>query len=88
METTINAYYKGIPIVPQPEDDVYVDHIQFTDMMIEASLIIDFQKRTFYNVGAHDFFLCGYSQEEAKNMGYQFFDKVLHKDDIPYVNNL
>jgi len=82
MVPTLDDYYKDIPIDVKPKDDVFLDHIQFTDMMIEASLIIDFQKRNFYNVGNHDFFLCGYSHEKVTSMGYRFFEKAIHPDDI------
>ena len=82
MKPALNDYYKDIQLCAQSKEDVFLNHIQFTDMMIEASLIIDFQRRNFYNVGNHDFFLCGYPLEEVKEMGYRFFDKVIHPDDI------
>ena len=82
MKPDLDDYYKDLQIDTESEDDGFSDHIQLTDMMIEASLIIDFQKRNFYNVGNHDFFLCGYSLEEVKNKGYQFFNEVIHPDDI------
>ena len=51
-------------------------------MVKEAAFIIDFQKRTFYSVGDNGLFLCGYIPEQVKNMGYQFFEKVVHPDDM------
>ena len=82
MKPALDDYYKDIQLYTQSKEDVFLNHIQFTDIMIEASLIIDFQRRNFYNVGNHDFFLCGYPLEKVKEMGYQFFDKVIHPDDV------
>ena len=84
MKPTLADYYKDILLYPQSgsEDDKLFNHELFTDMMIEASCIIDFQKQNFKSVGDHGFFLCGYPLEKAKTMGYLFFNEVIHPDDI------
>ena len=84
MKPALDDYYKDIQfhIQAEPEHDVLFNHAHFTDMMMEASCIIDFQKRIFKGVGAHGFFLCGYSLEAVKNMGYEFFNEVIHPDDL------
>ena len=84
MKPSIEDYFKDIPIDDHPvcEDNTFLHHDLFTDMMIEAACIIDFQKRNFYDVADHDFFLCGYPQSEVKSMGYQFFNEIIHPDDI------
>lgn len=85
MSPNFDDYYKGIsiPALLVSEDEVFVNHELFTDMMTEATCIIDYQKRNFYDVGNHDFFLCGYLPEKVKSMGYQFFNEIVHPDDIP-----
>ena len=84
MKPSPEDYFKDIPIddLPVCEDDVFLHHDLFTDMMIEAACIIDFQKRNFYDVANHEFFLCGYSRSKVRSMGYQFFDEIIHPDDI------
>ena len=84
MKPTLEDYFKDIPIddLPIREDNILLHHNYFTDMMIEATCIIDFQKRELYDVSEHGFLLCGYSKNEVKSMGYQFFDTIIHPDDI------
>ena len=84
MKPTLEDYFKDIPIDDHPidEDNIFLYHNLFTDMMTEAVCIIDFQKRTFYDVSDHDFFLCGHSRSEVKSIGYQFFEEIIHPDDL------
>ena len=85
MKPSLEDYFKDIPIYDHPicEDNIFLHHALFTDMMIEAVCIIDFQKRHFYDISDHGFLLCGYSRSEAKSMGYQFFNEIIHPEDIP-----
>ena len=83
MKPTLEDYFKDIPIDDRTvcNDNIFLHHDLFTDMMIEAACIIDFQNRNFYDVSDHGFFLCGYSRSKAKSMGYQFFDEIIHPED-------
>ena len=84
MKPTLEDYYKDIPAYNHSvdEDNIFLHHSLFTDMITEAVCIIDFQKRNFYDVSDHGFFLCGYPRSEVKSMGYQFFNEIIHPDDI------
>ena len=84
MKPTLEDYFKDIPKDDHPidEDNIFLYHDLFTDMMTEAVCIIDFQQRTFYDVADHGFFLCGHSRSEVKSMGYEFFDEIIHPDDL------
>ena len=84
MKPTLDDYYKDIPIseLESLKDNVFSNHSYLTDMMIEASCIIDFQKRRFHDIGKHGLFLNGFSLETAKKMGYEFFNEIIHPDDI------
>ena len=84
MKPSLEDYFKDIPIDDHLvcEDNIFLHHALFTDMMIEAACIIDFQKRLFYDVSETGFFLCGYSRSEVKKLGYQFFNEIIHPDDI------
>jgi len=68
LKPTLADYYKDIPEFDREEveDTVFVSHRYFTDMMIEASCILNFQQRNIYDVGRHGFLLCGYPAETAK----------------------
>ena len=84
MKPTLEDYFKDIPIDDRAvcEDNIFLHHDLFTNMINEAVCIIDFQNRNFYDVTDHGFFLCGYSRSEAKSMGYQFFDEIIHPEDL------
>ena len=84
MKPSPEDYFKGIPIDDHPvcEDNIFLHHDLITGMMIEAVCILDFQKRNFYDVSDHGFFLCGYTQSEVKSMGYNFFNEIIHPDDM------
>lgn len=44
--------------------------------------VIDYQKKGFEYVSDNPLFLCGYSNEEVKQMGYEFYFKCVAKDDL------
>jgi hypothetical protein len=56
-------------------------------MAIEAVFVIDFQQRCFRYVAEHDLFLCGHTREEVMELGYDFFSKVVHPDDMLLLDN-
>ena len=84
MKPALEDYFKDIPIDDHTEckDNIFLHHDLFTDMMNEAVCIIDFQKRNFHDISDHGFLLGGYARSEVKNMGYQFFNKIIHPDYI------
>ena len=59
-----------------------------SNMIPEALVILDFQQNTFLHVPCHDLFLCGYSQEEVRELGFKFFKKALHPEDIQLWNRI
>lgn len=44
--------------------------------------VIDYQKKGFEYVSDNPLFLCGYSNKEVKQMGYEFYFKCVAKDDL------
>ena len=42
-------------------------------------------KKQFCYVSPNATFLCGYSVEEALKSGYEFYTKIIYKDDLPYL---
>jgi DNA-binding CsgD family transcriptional regulator len=83
IRLVLPAFFEGIEKSSMPDNiELFACYESFSDMMMEAVYILDFQKRNFHYVGHHDFFLCGYSQEEAMNLGYNFFREVIHPEDL------
>ncbi len=44
--------------------------------------IVDYSKQNFFFVSSHPLFLCGYTAEEVKEMGYSFYEKVVSPEDL------
>ena len=84
MKPDIDDYYRDIPVFEQATagNSLFANHTLFTGRMIEATCILDFQKRCFHAVGSHGLFLCGYPLETVMRMGYDFFNEALHPEDV------
>jgi DNA-binding CsgD family transcriptional regulator len=54
----------------------------FTDIFSEVVYLVDFVERRFLFVGNNDIFLCVHSVEDAMTLGYGFYPRVVHKDDL------
>jgi hypothetical protein len=65
-----------------------VDIGDFFSISMEAVYVIDIQKRCFKFVANHNFFLCGHSLEEVMKLGYDFYPKVIHPEDIPLLTKM
>jgi DNA-binding CsgD family transcriptional regulator len=81
---TVQSFFEGIPecISTPCETGVPFDCEDFANIVTEAVYVLDFQKRCFHYVADHEFFLCGYSQEEVMSLGYDFFQEVIHPEDL------
>ena len=51
----------------------------------ESIYIIDYSKQNFFFVSSHPLFLCGYTAQEVKEMGYAFYEKVLSPEDLQMI---
>jgi DNA-binding CsgD family transcriptional regulator len=82
--STIPNFFEGIPedvsIVDKTE--MSFDFEDFSNIMTEAVYVLDFQNRCFHYVANHNFFLCGHLPKDAMNLGYKFFRKVIHPEDL------
>jgi DNA-binding CsgD family transcriptional regulator len=59
-----------------------------TSLCMGSVYTIDFKKQRFSNVSRHKLFPCGYSPEEVMEMGYSFYSKIIHLDDLPLFDNM
>jgi DNA-binding NarL/FixJ family response regulator len=84
-DSITQQFYGEIPnvdVIPD-EDNFWSGIDNFASMSIEAVYVVDFQKRCFHFVADHDLFLCGHSQEEAMQLGYDFYSKIVYQKDMP-----
>lgn len=70
-----NVYQKHTsPLFLHPE--------HFSSMFTGSFYILDIQLRQFYYVKPDDLFLCGFSAEDVFRMGYEFYSKIIHPEDL------
>jgi DNA-binding CsgD family transcriptional regulator len=54
----------------------------------DSMYVIDFKRKCFQYVNSHDLFLCGYSVEEVMQLGYNFYPRIVHPDDMPLLSKI
>jgi DNA-binding CsgD family transcriptional regulator len=54
----------------------------------DSIYVIDFKRKCFQYVNNHDLFLCGHSVEEVMQLGYNFYPRIVHPDDIPLLKEI
>lgn len=54
-----------------------------SSIAIGSFYILDMQEKRFCYVKPDTLFLCNYSVEDAMGMGYDFYSKIIHPEDIP-----
>jgi len=87
--TLTDSFFEGIPqSVPVDEEKLSVEFIDFSDMMSDALLVLDFQKRNFRHVSLHGLILCDQTPEKIKEEGYDFFNFLIHPDDLTLWKNI
>ena len=82
--TCTSTFFNGISKdTPASGEDFIVDYADLSNMMVEALLIIDFQKQIFLHVPNHALLRCGLSPDKVNELGYEFFREALHPKDLP-----
>jgi DNA-binding CsgD family transcriptional regulator len=73
-------------LLSETDDDeikYFVKVLELTSKICNTSIyVIDFRKECFHFVSEHDLFLSGFSSGDILKIGYVFFRKVIHPDDI------
>jgi len=65
-------------------DSAFISDLDlFSPIITESIYVIDVAKNRLDWVQPNDLFLCGYSVEDALHLGYDFYKKVIHPDDLP-----
>ena len=57
-------------------------------MTNQSVYVIDYSKRNFFFVSSHPLFLCGYTAQEVKEMGYAFYKKVISPEDLQMLEEI
>jgi len=57
-------------------------------MTNQSVYVIDYSKRAFFFVSSHPLFLCGYTPQEVKEMGYAFYKKVISPEDLQMLSEI
>jgi len=77
------------PVRPMKQDLPYDDVgplIEMCDVFSRANnvsvYIIDYAQQEFLHVSSHPLFLSGYTQQEVKELGYHFYEKVVSTEDL------
>ena len=88
-QSITKQFYRDVPVITGNENETPCLGVEeFASVSMEAVYVLDFFKRGFHFVASRDFFLCGHSVEEALSLGYDFFSKVIHKDDLPLLADI
>ncbi|GHT35869.1 helix-turn-helix transcriptional regulator [Bacteroidia bacterium] len=94
MENIYSRFFNPIvpPLVDLPEYESIHLQIDMCDILSRVNnqsiYIIDYMHQAFLHVSPHPLFLCGYSADEVKAMGYSFYEKVISPDDLQMMENV
>jgi DNA-binding CsgD family transcriptional regulator len=82
--------FKGAPKIAGMSDEenslieTYIASAkELSSMVTESVYIVDLAERRFRFVADHALFLCGHTCNEALQLGYDFYSKIVHPDDLP-----
>ena len=84
-DATMDDFFEGIPesIPAMDAGDLAIPYEVLSQMMIESLVVLDLQRKAVYIPG-HDLSLSGYTHETLQGLGYDFFKKVIHPEDLSF----
>jgi len=85
-----SMFYKNVPVIAGKVNDDRLPFSleEFASMSTEMVYVLDFFKRKVRFVSDRNFFLCGHSVKEVLSLGYDFYPKIIHKDDMPLLEKM
>lgn len=84
-----NQFYLSVPFIDSNENnDLLVGLEHFASMSLETVYMLDFLKKCFLFVSDRNTFLSDHSVEEVLSLGYDFFPKVIHIEDLPLLKDI
>ncbi|TAJ10135.1 LuxR family transcriptional regulator [Marinilabiliaceae bacterium JC017] len=94
MKTTLSSFFDPIMDLSKCDKisqdiNAYLSTLQAVSKLIGLGFyVIDYHSRKFIYVSDDPLFLCGYTKEEVKEMGYSFYFKVVPKEDLRMLNEM
>ena len=88
--STISQFHNDGPLIGENENNdlLPLKFEDFAAMSLETVYVLDFLKRGFRFVSDRNTFLDGHSVKDVLSFGYDFFQKVIHHDDLPLLKNM
>ena len=85
MKTITSHFFEFAPTREESSiPETLVRHLDlFSSIATESFYMVDVQQQRFCYIQPHTSFLCDYAAEEALNLGYDFYPKIVHPDDLP-----
>lgn len=86
----IERFFKPLQPIEENKIDITYAHLEYVKLLLDRSndilqhnsYIIDYNKKKFFYIAEQSIFLCGYSRDEVLEMGYDFYKKILSKEDL------
>lgn len=92
METTAkipDEYIKNEEFIINKQGNSFIQSFNLlSSMAIGSFYVLDIQEKRFRYVKPDSLFLCNYSVEDAMNMGFDFYSKIIHPEDISLWTNM
>ena len=89
MENTLSIFFDPIQQTNYIGSENYNKVINYIEALKALSklydlsyYVVDYYKRSFYYVSPNPLFLCGYSQEEVLNLGFEFYPLCVPPADL------
>lgn len=84
MEDHLLKYaLKKMVVLDRPTATLIRDIDILSYIITENLYVLDVLNERFYYVNSEDIFLCGYSIDDARKEGYDFYSKIVYSEDLP-----
>lgn len=60
----------------------------FSSLFTDSFYVLDIRQKQFCYIKPHNLFLCGHSVEEVMKLGYDFYSRIIHPEDLPLWENI
>lgn len=89
-ESVLDRFFE--PLQPVKYEKAIIDYekLEYIKLLLNSisnivphnSYIIDYYKKNFFFISKNSLFLCGYTEEEVLELGYDFYEKILSSEDL------
>jgi DNA-binding CsgD family transcriptional regulator len=93
MESVFYKYVRPINYTEEQLDygklgllPYFLDNL--SEIMPHSFYVVDYYRRNFYHISKNSLILCGYSHDEAINMGFSIFSKIMDSNNIRKIEEI